>query len=566
MILRRLVMLLLAGGAIASPYVGIVPGWTPALATAVALNALALIGLNLIFGVVGMLAFGQAAFMALPAYGAGVLQHAGMPLAAALVLGLAATVATARIVGSLFARLPGVFLAVGTLGFGFVVEGLARAFPAWTGGASGLVFPSGRAIGRDLWYGIAVASLAIGLASYSWHVRGAVWRRLRTIRHDELAAAVLGIDTAREKARQFTIGSSYAAVGGLLLAYYVGVLVPEDAGVNRSLEQVGTVLMGGLGFLLGPLVGAALVRWLFVVAGYGARYELLIYGVVFLGVVIYARDGMMGWLIGAWQRVAPPPRRRSIPAVAPSRERVATKRSGVCLEVRGIAKRFGGVQALADIDFEVRAGEIFAMVGPNGAGKSTLFNIISGIEAPSAGTILLDGRDVTGLAIDRRAPFIGRSFQVARLVPELTAIANLMVRLDQIMPERPEAEREAIALAQLGSFGLAALADQPVRTLSLGQHKLIDLARAAAGDPPLVLLDEPAVGLAADELLHLAELLETLRSRGSAVLIVEHNIEFVAGIAERGIVLDSGKVIALGGIRDILADERVNAAYFGALA
>jgi branched-chain amino acid transport system permease protein len=566
MTLRRLVMLLVAIAAIVSPYAGIVPGWTPALATAVALNALALIGLNLIFGVVGMLAFGQAAFMALPGYGAGVLQHAGVPLAAAMALGIVITVIIARIVGGLFARLPGVFLAVGTLGFGFVVEGLARAFPAWTGGASGLVFPAGRAIGRDLWYAIAVASLALGLASYAWHVRGAVWRRLRTIRHDELAAAVLGIDTAREKARQFTIGSCYAAFGGLLLAYYVGVLVPEDAGVNRSLEQVGTVLMGGLGFLLGPLVGATLVRWLFVVAGYGARYELLIYGVVFLGVVIYARDGVMGWLNTAWQKFATPPKPRSVPVATSVPGATAADRSGICLEVLGVAKQFGGVQALADIDFAVSAGEIFAMVGPNGAGKSTLFNIISGIEAPSAGTVRLDGRDITTLPIARRAPFIGRSFQVARLVPELTALANLMVRLDQIMPGRSEREREAIALAQLDSFGLAALADQPVRTLSLGQHKLIDLARAAAGDPPLVLLDEPAVGLAAEELLHLAELLETLRSRGSAVLIVEHNIEFVAGIATRGIVLDSGKAIALGGIRDILADERVNEAYFGALA
>ena len=243
----------------------------------------------------------------------------------------------------------------------------------------------------------------------------------------------------------------------------------------------------------------------------------------------------------------------------------ASSRRGICLSVAGVSKRFGGLQALDAISFDVAYGEIFAMVGPNGAGKSTLFNIISGIEAPSAGTLRLGEHDLTPLGIDERAPFIGRSFQVARLVPDLTALENVMVRLDQIAPALTEAQRAAIALAQLDAFGLGGLADRPVRSLALGQHKLIDLTRAAVGDPLMVLLDEPAVGLARDELAHLAQLLEQLRARGSAVFIVEHNIDFVAGIAARGIVLDSGRTIALGRIGEILADPKVNEAYFGAL-
>ncbi|HUB95194.1 MAG TPA: ATP-binding cassette domain-containing protein, partial [Stellaceae bacterium] len=170
------------------------------------------------------------------------------------------------------------------------------------------------------------------------------------------------------------------------------------------------------------------------------------------------------------------------------------------------------------------------------------------------------------VAIANRAPLIGRSFQVARLVPDLTALGNVMVRLDQIDPTLNESQRVGRALAQLESFGLGSLADQLVRELPLGQRKLIDLARAAVGDPPLVLLDEPAVGLTSDELAHLAGLLDQLRGRGSAVVIVEHNMEFVIGIAERGIVLDSGRVIAMGRVREILRDPRVHEAYFGALA
>ena len=561
-------IVVLSGIAVASPYAGLIPGWTPALATTIALKALALIGLNLIFGICGMLAFGQAAFMALPGYIAGMLAQAGMPLVLALVSGILGAVMLARIMAEAFVRLPGVYLAVGTLGFGYVVEGMVRAFPSVTGGASGLVFASGRELGVHTWYAIAVTALICGVATFAWQVRGATWRRLRTLRHDELAASVLGIDVVREKARVYTLGAAYAACGGLLLAYYVGVLIPEDAGVTRSLEQVGTVLLGGAGFVVGPLIGAALVEWLFVVAGYGARFELLIYGAVFLAVVIYAPRGIAGWLVGPWQRIvgASQSSAAARPLALPPSWKESTKRDGVCLSVDSVSKRFGGVVAVECASFQVHYGEIFTLVGPNGAGKTTLFNVISGIIAPSGGAVLLEERDLADVPIHRRAPFIGRSFQVARLVPELTAKENVMVRLDQIAPRLTEAEREAVALAQLGEFGLLELAERPVSALSLGQHKLIDLVRAACGDPPLVLLDEPAVGLGGDELAHLARMLATMKARGSAIVIVEHNIDFVAKVAERGVVLDSGRQIAHGPIGQILADPQVRAAYFGVLA
>ena len=238
---------------------------------------------------------------------------------------------------------------------------------------------------------------------------------------------------------------------------------------------------------------------------------------------------------------------------------------GVSLAVADAAKHYGGVVAVEGISFEVRHGEVFTIVGPNGAGKTTLFNLISGVERPTSGRIAVEGRDLADVPIDRRAPLMGRSFQVARLVPELTAMENVMVRLDQIAPASSEDERAAVALAQLTMFDLQHLAFRPVRELSLGQHKLIDLARAAVGDPPLVLLDEPAVGLTRGELDHLAELLVRLRQRGSAVVIVEHNIDFVASVATRGIVLDSGRAIAYGRVDEILADPRVREAYFGVL-
>jgi branched-chain amino acid transport system permease protein len=567
----RILALILAVLAIVSPYGNLLAGWTPPLATAVCFDTLALLGLNLIFGEAGMLAFGQAAFMALPAYGAGILDNLGVPFAVDLAVGILGTIALAWLVARVFVRLPGVFFAVGTLGFGYVIEGITRAFPAITGGASGLAFARGRQINGEIWYGIAVIALVCGIAVYAHLVRGGFWRRLRTVSHDELAAAVLGIDVAHVKALVFTIGCSFAAVAGILHAYYVGVVIPEDAGIDRSLEQVGMVMVGGQGHLLGPLLGTTFIQWLSIVTGYAQQYELLIYGTAFLAAVLFARQGLAGWLVRPWRRLAvwldgPPLAKPTRSLRAPTVVNKDIERRGDCLTVSHVTKMFGGLRALDDVTFAVGFGEIFAVVGPNGAGKSTLFNIISGIEPASAGGLHLAKRDLAPLPIEKRASLIGRSFQVARLVPDLTALANVMVRLDQIAPTLDEAERAAAALEQLEGFGLAQLADRPVRDLPLGQRKLIDLTRAAVGDPPLVLLDEPAVGLAEDELAHLAQLMNQLRARGSAVVIVEHNIEFVASIAERGIVLDHGQTIALGRTSDILRDPRVHEAYYGALA
>jgi ABC-type branched-subunit amino acid transport system ATPase component/ABC-type branched-subunit amino acid transport system permease subunit len=543
-----------------------IPGLTPGLICVAAFRALALIGLNLIFGVVGMLAFGQAAFMALSAYLAGIFALAGMPIVPALILALVIVVALARVLAEIFVRLPGIFLAVGTLGFGMVVEGLARAFPDVTGGASGLVFAQGRSISDGGWLVIAIAALSAGLIVYAWYVRGAVARCLNAIRNDELAASVLGIDVHREKAKVFTIGCAYSAVGGLLLFYYVGVLVPEDAGVARSLEQIGTLLLGGAGFIAGPLIGSFLVEWFFVLAGYAARFELLIYGAAFLAIVMFAPRGVSGMLLPLWRQAfvrKQTPVSESKTAAIESSGRAGS--GDACLSVQNVSRSFGGLDALSDVSFQVGFGDIFCLIGPNGAGKTTLFNIVSGVLRPDAGQIIVGGSEITGLPIHRRAGIIGRSFQTPRLVPELSVLENVMLRIDQLGPKLSELEKKRLALAQLRIFELEALAPNAVGAISLGQRKLIDIARAAVGQPPLVLLDEPAVGLAPGELLHLRQMMRTLSSAGCAVVIVEHNIEFVSDIAARGIVLDSGKTIAAGSVREIMTAENVRAAYFGAL-
>jgi ABC-type branched-subunit amino acid transport system ATPase component/ABC-type branched-subunit amino acid transport system permease subunit len=553
--MRQLAWATIAALVIALPYLGVLPAWTPALATVTAFIALSLLGLNLIFGVTGMLALGQAAFTVLPGYAAGILQKYDAPGLLAIPLGIVIAVAIARVVAEIFVRLPGIYLAIGTLGFAFVVEGVARAFPSLTGGASGLVLVPPIALGRDAWYAVAITCLLVGLVAFRMMVRGRFLRTLHLVRHDELSAQVLGINVARVKANVFTIGSAYSAVGGVLLAYYVGVLAPESGGVNASLESLAMVIIGGAGALLGPVVGAAGVQWLFAIAGGAAHYELLVYGLGFFLVVLFAPAGIMGFLR---RRIALSPAIEQVPVV-----RVPT-RQGVCLQVEQATKDFGGLRAVDNVSFEVRFGQIVALIGPNGAGKSTLFNLVSGVEPMSSGRIVLEGTDVARTPIHRRAAEIGRSFQVPRLVPDMTTLDNVAARTDHL----PGRARHSLALAraQLAAFALEGYATRLVREIGLGFHKLIELARASGGEPALLLLDEPAVGLTSDEVARLAAALKRLRAEGAAILVVEHNIDFVSTIADEVLVMESGRLIARGTPAAVIADPGVQEAYFGALA
>jgi branched-chain amino acid transport system permease protein len=556
-----------------SPFLGI-PAWTIALATVVAFSAVALIGLNLIYGLTGMLCLGQAAFAAWPVYLAGMLNNNGAPWAIAIPVAVAASVALARLIGSVFIRLPGIYFAIGTLGFAFLTEGLARAFPALTGGASGLVLVLPVTPSAFQWYLIALAVLAIGLAIYAWLTRGASNRVLRIIRHDELSAEVLGIDVAKAKLRIFTIGTAYSAVSGLLLAFFIGIMVPESGGVNASLEYLATTIIGGAGSMLGPVVGAFAVQWLFAVAGAAERYELLIYGLVFFLIVLYAPQGITG-LVQQWTRslfpasagraaarpAASGPRSAAVPGAA-ARVR---KAEGPCLEVNNVSKRFGGLVAVDQVSLSVRHGQIVALLGPNGAGKSTLFNLINGIERPDTGSVVLQGKNLLGTPIHKLAEKTGRSFQTPRLVPEMTVLQNVATRLDNLSKQSGENAKIASSYQQLVEYGLDKYADEPVHKVGIGSHKLIDVARSSVGAPPLLLLDEPAVGLTADEVTHLAAMLNRLRDAGTAILLVEHNFEFVKTVADSIVVLDRGKVIANGSVAEVMNNPKVQEAYFGAL-
>jgi branched-chain amino acid transport system permease protein len=330
------------------------------------------------------------------------------------------------------------------------------------------------------------------------------------------------------------------------------------------------LVIGGAGSLFGPLLGAGAIQWLFAISGRADRYELLVYGVAFFCVVLYAPSGIAGALRAAWHRaIETLGREMSLTAAGPSSAEPTfakddVRREGICLRVENVSKNFGGLCAVQDVSFDVSFGQIVALIGPNGAGKSTLFNIISGIELPTDGRVVLQGEDMLGVPIHRRAAAIGRSFQVPRLVPDLTVVENVVARLDHL-PNATERATQGIARAQLESFGLAHFADVPARQIGLGHHKLIELVRASAGSPALLLLDEPAVGLTADEVTRLADLLRILKHSGAAILVVEHNIGFVSTIADEVVVMETGRLIARDKPQAVMADPRVREVYLGAL-
>lgn len=562
--LRYLAYAALAVLAIASPYAGL-PEWTPSLATISALIAVSIMGLNLIFGYCGMLVLGQAAFAAAAAYAGTMIFNAGFPHVLALVCGFVLVLVAARLLARIFIRLPGFYLAIGTLGFAYVTEGLARALPGVTGGASGLVLREHLNFTPGQWYAISVVVLLVALLLMRWILHGKTSRALQLVRQDELAAEVAGINVARLKTWIFTVGAAYSAAGGLILSQYVGVVSPEMAGPTMSLEYLAMTIIGGAGSLLGPVVGSVVIHWLFAVSGAAHEFELLVFGGGFLIVVLFAPRGIVGLIASGVNRLglggdripvelnSEPPPPEAAPVATGTPRLVATS----------VTKRFGGLKAVNGISIDARAGEVLGLLGPNGAGKSTLFNLLSGIESANEGSVALEGRDITHEPIHARSRLIGRSFQVPRLIPDMTVLDNLMVRVDQIYPDASEAQRYAFALSQLEMFELGSLAEKPAQEIAIGLHKLIDIARSSIGNLPVVLLDEPGVGLSPEELDRLRDIIGKLRASGTAVVIVDHNIDFILSLADRILVMEQGAAIALGTAEMVMKDRQVQQAYLG---
>ena len=400
-----------------------------------------------------------------------------------------------------------------------------------------------------------------------------------------------GREHYRLRLQVFVVSAGYAGLAGVAFVHWIGVVNPNAANFPLSVEFLLMSVLGGLGSVWGAVVGAFAVELLdeglrslipTLLPGAVGEVQLIGFGVVLTAVVLFVPGGIHGMWRRLLARLRPPAAGIGQRVVSDEDESPLLARSGrpapgtPLLEVRDLVRRFGGVTAVGGVSFEVRAGEIFALIGPNGAGKTTCFNMISGVLAPSEGSVWLRGE-----RIDGRKPHVfaqaraTRTFQNLQIFRSTTVRGNVaigrhlrsragLLRGALVLPARSE-ERQIRRRVEesLALVGLAGDADRPAADLPFGRQRLLEIARALALEPDLLLLDEPMAGLSGGERRDLARLLRRLRAGGMAVVLVEHDVEAVLALADRVAVLDDGRLIALGTPDEIRHDPAVLAAYLG---
>ncbi len=571
----------------AAPYV--LNPFSITLLNYVGIYSLAAIGLALLTGVGGIVSFGQAAFVGVAAYTtawtsalSGYSPWVGLLLAIILTCGIAA------ILGFVTLRLQGHFLSLST-----VAWGLAIAF------LFGNIDELGSHNGLSGIPPISIGSLAL---VEGWQIYFLIWgivagvlvllynlldsrigRAMRTLRGGNTLVESLGISAFQIKLLTFVLAAFLGALSGWLYAHLSRFISPGPFEAGMGIEYLMMAMVGGSGSILGGVVGAAIVTLLkntvqdylpLLAKGASGQLEIVAFSALFILFLQRARQGIVPLLA----RFLPEPKRsRPQPAAAlPRREQPAA--GTLLLQVKEVQRRFGGLVAVNNVSFQVRSGEILGLIGPNGAGKSTIFNLLTGALRVNSGEIAFAGRPITrdGQCRIARAG-IARTFQHVKLRPRMTLLDNVLLGTHSRtktgllagalrLNRAEEASARYEALRQLERVGLGDKPFELAGDLPLGNQRVLEIARALAADPTLLVLDEPAAGLRRQEKLKLAELLRSLRTDRLTILLVEHDMEFVMALVDRIVVLDFGSKLCEGEPAAIRNDARVQEAYLGGVA
>ena len=587
---ERLPILLFALVMAAIPFIPGMPPFWIVLLDNIGLSALVAMGLVLLTGVGGLTSFGQAAFCGFGAYTTAVLTTAyGLSPWLTLPLSLLVSGGAAVLLGLVTVRLSGHYLPLGTIAWGLglfylfsKLEFLGRndgisAIPPLSIGSFKMIDPG------SIYFAIWIAVLLSALLTMNL-LDSRTGRAIRALRRGHIAAEAFGVQTPRAKLLVFIYAAVLAGLSGWLYAHFQRAANPTPFGAQAGIEYLFIAVVGGAGYVWGGVLGAAIVvilkeilqSYLPYIFGGQVQLETIVFGILLVVLLQLAPTGVWPWLM-ARLALKPARKRPDTTLALAARPREAGAPS-VLLQIENARKQFGGVIAVNNVSFDVRAREIVALIGPNGAGKSTTFNLITGVLSKTGGTISVLGRKIDNAAPQAVTKLgIARTFQHVKLVPDMTVLENVaigahlrghsgalssMLRLDRA----DEARLLAEAARQIERVGLSDQIDALAGSLSLGQQRIVEIARALCVDPMLLLLDEPAAGLRHMEKQRLAALLRALRDGGMSVLLVEHDMGFVMDLADRIVVLDFGTKIAEGTPQAIKTNPDVIKAYLGAVA
>jgi branched-chain amino acid transport system permease protein len=570
-----------------------IPGMPPfwiVLLDNVGLSALVAMGLVLLTGVGGLTSFGQAAFCGFGAYTTAVLTTTyGLSPWLTLPLSLIVSGLAAVVLGIITVRLSGHYLPLGTIAWGIGLfylfsklsflgrnDGIS-AIPPLSLGSFKMIDPG------TIYFVIWIAVLISALLTMNL-LDSRTGRAIRALRRGHVAAEAFGVQTPRAKLLVFIYAAVLAGLSGWLYAHFERAANPTPFGAQAGIEYLFIAVVGGAGYVWGGVLGAAIVvilkeilqSYLPYIFGGQGQLETIVFGILLVMLLQLAPTGVWPWLM-ALLPFKPARKRPDTSLLLPARDRAAGE-PAVLLQLDNARKQFGGVIAVNNVSFDVKARQIVALIGPNGAGKSTTFNLITGVLTTSGGKITVLGKPTENAPPQEIVKLgISRTFQHVKLVPDMTVLENVaigahlrghasalssMLRFDRT----DEAKLLAEAARQIERVGLGDQIDALAGSLSLGQQRIVEIARALCVDPMLLLLDEPAAGLRHLEKQQLAALLRQLRDGGMSVLLVEHDMGFVMNLADRIVVLDFGTKIAEGTPSAIKTNPDVIKAYLGAVA